>query len=337
MRSPRELIGRGPAIAPLPPAHAEAPARPCVVHLVRAANGPAPFASFLEAVRRCPPGVESDLVLAFKGFRDPAEAEPYLEMASDLSPEALHFSDEGLDLTVYFEAARRLRRHRYCFLNSFSEPLAEGWLGRLDAALALPGVGIVGASGSRGSTRSWMAYVLRLPSAYRGILPPQPVAIQQFMALETARSGVEAPPDTLPRRMRGRMQAILDAPGQTLPFTRFPADHLRTNAFMITHRELAATRLLRVRTKWDAHVMENGRNSITLQLARRGLRTPVVDREGEVYDRDRWHRSRTFCQGGQEGLLVADNQTRLYAEGDADRRRLMSAFAWGPDAEPVAP
>ena len=68
-----------------------------------------------------------------------------------------------------------------------------------------------------------------------------------------------------------------------------------------------------------------------------GMRTLVVARDGAFYDHPEWPVSRTFWQGDQQGLLVADNQTRSYANGSYDRRRLLSAFAWGPEAAPTPP
>jgi hypothetical protein len=320
----------------LPRADADAPDRPCVVHLVRAANGQAPFRAFLDAWSRCPPGRDCELVLAMKGFAEPREAEPYLELARGLSPQALFFSDEGLDLTVYIAAAATLRRGRYCFVNSFAEPLVAGWLARLDSALAQPGVGMVAATGSCASTRSLKMHLLRLPSPYRGVLPEPRAAAAQFMALQG-----ETSPDSGPRNRLHRLRAILDTiyeiPERTLPYESFPEYHLRTNAFMIQHALLAELELPSVRVKHDAHLLENGRNSVTRQVQRRGIRTLVVDRDGVAYDHQQWHRSRTFWQGDQEGLLVADNQTRVYAEADAQRRRLLSGFAWGRDADPSVP
>lgn len=60
----------------------------------------------------------------------------------------------------------------------------------------------------------------------------------------------------------------------------------------------------------------------------------VVDSLGATYDAEHWDRSCTFYQGEQDGLLVADNQTLFYTNGDADRRRLLSTLAWGPHADP---
>ncbi len=329
----RWLGRRDPLTPALPPVEPNGPSRPCVVHLVRAANGLAPFHAFLDAVDRHPPGLECDLVLAMKGFDRARDAEPYLERARHLSPEVLFFGDEGLDLGVYFAAAARLRRNRYCFLNSYSEPLTESWLAKLDMALSQPGVGLAGATGSWASTRSWVAYSLRLPSAYRGVLPDRRVAREGFASIDREREGAER--RSTIGSLRARLSVLSQMPEQILAFEPFPAHHIRTNAFMISHATLAGLSLHPVRDKFDAYLLENGRRSITRQVQRLGLRTVVVDRAGRTYDHKEWHRSRTLWQGAQEGLLVADNQTRSYLAGDVNRRRLLSGFAWGASADPL--
>ncbi len=325
--------------------------RPCIVHIVRAANGPAPFRAFIEAMRRCPPGVDYELVLAMKGFSSPARAEPYMEDAQDLGAELLFFPDTGFDLGVYFAAAARLRRERYCFLNSYSEPLCEGWLVNLDAALLRADVGIAGASGSWNSTRSWILNSLGLPSAYRRWLPSRRTMRVQFAQMDAERaaagpnisSGSVAGEDrslmaglahAATHMPRAALRALSQLVWQTRDFESFPAHHLRTNAFMIAHSTLAQLRLHEVHRKTDAYVLESGRASLTRQVQQMGLRAVVVDREGRLYDQDQWPHSRTFWQGEQEGLLVADNQTRSYQRGGADRRRLLSVLAWGSCADP---
>jgi hypothetical protein len=308
-----------------------------VVHLVRAANGPTPFEAFLEAWDAAPPGRgDWELVLAMKGFAGTQEVERFAAMASRLSPQLLLLNDEGLDLTVYLATAARLRRDRYCFLNSFSAPLAAGWLDLLDAALSRPGVGIVGASGSWASSFSRQAHLLYLPSAYRGVLPPRREALAEFRAIdcevaEAAGAGEMRPGSVVLRKLR----TLARLPGAMLPFQRFPAPHVRTNAFMIRHATLVGLRLPHVCSKRDAYVLEHGRNSLTRQVERAGLRALVVDRGGVAYETSEWDRSRTFWQGEQEGLLVADNQTRRYDDGSAARRMLLSSFAWGERADPA--
>jgi hypothetical protein len=63
----------------------------------------------------------------------------------------------------------------------------------------------------------------------------------------------------------------------------------------------------------------------------------VVDSEGTSFEEIHWARSRTLWQGDQELLLVADNQTRIYARGSLERRRMLSVFAWGRQADPAPP
>jgi hypothetical protein len=312
---------------------------------VRAANRAETFRRFAGALRRCAPGVQYELVLALKGFSEEREAAPYLAEVRDLNPEVLFFPDTGFDLGVYFAAASRLGRSRYCFLNSFAEPLAEGWLAHLETALALSDVGMASATGSWNSPRSWALYSLGLPSPYRGLMPSRGSAREQFAQLDAERepsvagasAGAVAGPSrvagALLRLPRAAVAAVRAMPMQLREFESFPAHHLRTNAFAMAHSTLAELKLHRVIEKSDAYVLESGRDSLTRQVQRRGLRAVVVDRAGGIYDQDEWHRSLTFWQRSQEGLMVADNQTRSYQRGGPERRQMLSTMAWGPSAD----
>ncbi len=300
---------------------------PNVIHLARAANGLAPLRAFADALRRHPFGTDCRLVLALKGFCSSDEARPYLAELADFNPEALFFSDAGLDLGVYLAAAARLRRSRYCLLNSFSVPLVDGWLAKLDTALSRPGVGLVGATGSWTSNRSWIAYSLGLPSAYDGLLPPPSVVRRQMRGLMTAQPSATRSARLEAVRARALALRLL------IEQERFPAPSLRTNAFMVSHETLRLLRLRPIRTKADCLALESGRNGITRQVQRLGLRTLVVDRAGDVFNHRQWDRSFTFWQGAQQGLLVADNRTLLYENGDPALRRVLSSLTWGAHAE----
>ncbi len=324
----------GSAVLPAPAVGSSPDQPPCLIHLVREVNGVDVLRGFADALRAHPPGIPYELVLAMKGFSSSAQAAPYLAAVEDLAPRALFFADRGFDLGVYFASAARLRRNRYCFVNSFARPLVDGWLAKLDAALARPGVGQVGATGVWASGHSWQLYSAGLPSAYRGVLPPPREARRLLREIGAeARDERHATMDVLRARLTllGRLPEIL------LCYEPFPARFLRTNAFMITHAALRELRLLVVRSKADAYALEGSRASITRQLQRRGLSSLVVDRAGAVYEPERWPCSRTLWQGDQEGLLVADNQTLPYANGDFTRRHLLARIAWGPRADPRPP
>jgi hypothetical protein len=270
-----------------------------------------------------------------KGFASEANARAYLAEAEDLAPRVMFFTDPGPDLDLYFAVAALLRRHRYCFVNSFARPLVDGWLCMLDAALAKPGVGQVGATGAWKSGHSWWLYAAGLPSAYRGLMPPVPVARELFRDIDAELKGTEQ--RSAGKVLRKRLGILRELPRTLLRYEPFPARFLRTSSFMITHACLSRLRLPNVHSKSDAHVIEGGRASITSQLRRLGLTSLVVDRRGVAYEPQEWHRSRTLWQGQQEDLLVADNQTHIYANGSFARRQLLSTLAWGAMAEPAPP
>jgi hypothetical protein len=309
-------------------------ARVCLVHLVRAANELAPLRSFLESYRDHSAGVDHNLVLAMKGFESRAAATPALDLAHGLQAEVRFLADEGLDIDSYAHLARELRRERYCFMNSYCTVLADDWLAKLDAALSQPTAGLVGATGSWASPRSQALYARGVPSAYRAVFPDRKWMNRQFRALRRERSEIGRGRPAALRDGMNTWRATIQA---ARSFPPFPSPHLRTNAFMISGHVLARLRLRQARRKLHAYQLESGRNSITRQILRLGLRVLVVDAQGTAFEPDDWHESKTFWQHDQERLLVADNQTEVYDRGDRDRRAMLARYAWGLRADPAAP
>jgi hypothetical protein len=81
--------------------------------------------------------------------------------------------------------------------------------------------------------------------------------------------------------------------------------------------------------KLSALMLESGHDSVTNQLMRLGLRPIMVGRDGTGYEKEEWSTVNVFRQGNQENLLVADNQTDLYAMTDISGRGQLSGLAWG--------
>jgi hypothetical protein len=109
----------------------------------------------------------------------------------------------------------------------------------------------------------------------------------------------------------------------------FPNPHLRTNAFMTSRELMRTVEWPEVRTKVRAWELESGRRGLTRHAWSSGLHTLVVGRDGHGYPPETWPVSRTFRSGEQENLLVADNRTRQWEEGDGDARARLSRLAWG--------
>ena len=91
---------------------------------------------------------------------------------------------------------------------------------------------------------------------------------------------------------------------------------------------------LRIGTKLDAYKFESGKRSLTSRVLESGYRAVIVGADGEIFDKEEWHLSDTFWQAGQQHLMVADNQTRQYAEGTPETKAMLSMQAWGDYSRP---
>jgi hypothetical protein len=318
-----------------------------VVHLVWGPLGTGPLHEFLASYRRHEAGAEHELVVLLNNVPDPLPAKFEAELQG-IEHRLLRTPEPVQDLAAYAHAADRLEHERLCFLNSYSAILAPGWLAKLDHALDQPGTGLVGATGSWASLHSAVLNAFLLPNPYRRVVPRRSIAREQMREIELELDAARAPDDaaaltpelarrTLSGSVISTLRSFRPMPEQLLRFAPFPAYHVRTNAFMLDRSTFAALHMRTLVRKMDAYLLESGRASFTGQVRDMGLRALVVARDGCFYDPPEWPAGRTFWQGDQQGLLVADNQTRSYANGSYDRRRLLSAFAWGPESDPGPP
>lgn len=286
----------------------------CVVHLVRAQNGIEPFKRFLDSYRANPTGIEHNLLVVFKGFARLQDTAAYRELLTSFGHATLDVSDEGFDITAYFAAARQYAsQYRYfCFLNSFSVIQDREWLSKLYDQISQPGIGMVGATGSwhshRGSGLPWLLVGMGV-AAIRHYHLHRDKSIWKRLVLSATASCQHVP-------------FILD-------IDPFPNYHLRTNAFMISSELINKIEIPAIKSKKDAYRFESGKNGLTQQILKLGKKILVVGKNGKGYEMLQWNKSRTFWQAEQENLLVSDNQTRDYQQGNVKRRKRLSSAAWG--------
>jgi len=296
-----------------------------VIHLVRRKNGIEPFKKFLDSYLAHPAGVPHDLVLIFKGFRDDRDITEYVELSKAIPHKRLFTRDYGFDVAPYFQAVKLLDYRYFCFLNSFSRILGEGWLANLRHWVGADGVGLVGTTGSyqsfattnfeRNQRLSTLGPLARLRWRIRHVFS------EVKLRLITLRTSAW----------------ILGTVGLWTParhFPTFPNYHIRTNAFMASRATLRLIRVWPMIFKLSAFLFESGYDSLTNQVIRLGLKPLMVTREGKAHEKEQWHLSNTFRQAMQQDLLVADNQTDAYEKANVEGQIAMSQQAWGPFARP---
>ncbi|WBY07963.1 hypothetical protein PIB19_22430 [Sphingomonas sp. 7/4-4] len=276
---------------------APASGRVGVVQIAFRPYGVEAFEAFFASYRRHSAGLDHDLIIALKGFETPAQAEPFLDLLSGVDFTPIWVPDRGYDIGTYFHVARAHSRPVYCFLNSKSVIVADGWLAALHAHAIRDEIGLAGATAS-------------LESLYSDHL----TALQGEMAGPRWRVAIR--------------RSWLNSLRHRLRYPPFPNPHLRTNAFMVREDVWRRVRRGRMISRRDASQFENGWRSITRQVTAMGLDVVVVGRDGRAYKQPEWPMSNTFWQGEQENLLVADNQTEKYAVADFPGRAALNALAW---------
>jgi hypothetical protein len=311
-----------------------------VFYLCRFAEGERPIRRFVDSYRAHPAGLEHDLHVIFKGFPSTTARGAARALFADLPFHAIELEDEGYDIGSYFAAAALVTNPRLIFFNSFTELLADDWLKKFDDALNLPGVGLVGATGSWQSPRS--LYVARVKRGLNWVRHPFDYLnyLGCVRAEPSANDGDRAPPRSgmagdarsvytrqMLRRLAGSVYDLLRF-DHYLHYAPYPNPHIRTNAFMIERGRFLALRASSFRTKFGVYKFESGRQSLTQQVVKQGLRSVVVDHDGRIYDMADWKLSSTYWIDQQANLIAADNRTRDYSEGSEEFRARLQAHAW---------
>jgi hypothetical protein len=117
----------------------------CAVFLAWTPLGVEPVERFIESYREHAAGTEHQLVLALAG--PGSDRTPWQRAFAAVEHVELEVGG-SIDLDRYREIVERLIAEHYCFVNTESVVLADGWLGHLERALLAPGVGIVATTGS---------------------------------------------------------------------------------------------------------------------------------------------------------------------------------------------
>lgn len=312
-----------------------------VVHLVGwGPMGTQPLRSFVQAYRRHAPGAEHELVVVLNGVAGELEQgsgesarTALLHELEGVKHRLLELPQPVQDLEAYFLIAESLEHDRLCFLNSHSQPAVDGWLERLRGVEREPGVGVVGATASWASQGSHTRCLAGLGGPYAGVYEDRDLMRRVF----APHASLSDHDDGGSGGLAPRVHAAWQLAQELWRFPRFPAPHLRTNAFLLERQLMLRLRGGHATSKTDAYRLESGRRSLTRRIEHSGLRVVVAGRDGIAYESRDWPNSQTFWQGSQDNLIVADNQTRAYEAADFEVRRALSMHAWGRWAAPTGP
>jgi len=300
-----------------------------VIYLFRFAEGESPVSRFLESYSKYPAGIDHDFYVVFKGFPDQAALAVGRALFANVSFTPIELDDSGYDVGSYLNAAKIVSNNHLIFLNTFSQIRCKNWLRSFDRALRISNVGLVGATGSwQANTSSYEAAIANLlkyewRSQSARILPKGWVR----------RLRLDQADDVMYRRVhkltvKRLILAPLEYAQRFYEYGRFPNPHIRTNAFMIERKQFLSLKFPAFVSKQDVYKFESGRKSLTRQILASGLRPVVVGGDGTMYEISEWRSSSTFWTNEQDNLIIEDNRTAAYAQGERSFRTKLENFAW---------
>lgn len=338
-----------------------------LVYLNRNAEGSEPVTRFVESYKKYSPGIAHEFITIYKGFSDDglSAAESLMDGVAH-AHRAIRVDDAMTDIDSYLIAAKaHADIDAFCFLNTFSEINCDNWLLHLSNALQTEDVGIVGASASYESLLNssklidkvlWFCDRGRLPydesfhSQYMVYIDAEkPRWIEPLLGVKrpTGDEIIKRPPDlSFLEAFDAEFEDYWDtitAVGtgdrsycQVVP--AFPNPHIRSNAFMIRREHLLPFCHRRsLMTKIESYLFESGWHGLTRTLLSQGLNALVVNADGDTFELQNWPKSRTFRMGGQQKLMVHDNQTRKFDSCGNLQRMIMAHMTWGSQSTYPSP
>ena len=274
-----------------------------VIYLAWLPYGVSYLKDFLKSYSNNSSGHKHKLVFILNGieFSEKKMIDEFKELihAADIPDFEIIGFEKGQDIEIYQKVSEILHADYFLFLNTYSQFKKENWL-KYYVQNWNEKVGLIGATGS-------------YASYYSSII-------------ELTKFGLKYAP--VSQKFRSMKYMIKMFMFQRNKFKRFPAPHVRTNAFFISRKIFRSLEKVSVENKMQAYYFENGKSSLTMQILALGYKCLIIDKFGKSYDIPEWHKSNIFWTGNQDNLLISDNQTKKYDNSTENEKKLLRTIAW---------
>lgn len=247
---------------------------------------------FLTSYSKYKSGKKHQLLICFKGFCEKKETRKWQKI---INYEFIDFFENeeknDYDIGSYFRIAEKFENRIILFLDTHTRMNCDNWLKIfLDN---FKDKRLIGATGSYASISSQF-----LNFYYR-----------QYSKFQQFRWGLQ----------------------HLKKFKLFPNPHLRTTAFMLRGSDIIKLNFNRNKfvKKIETNFFESGRNSITIQLQKKGYEIGIVNSDKNFFKIKDWKLSETYCLGEQSKLVFIDNRTDEYKFSSNKERIKMRKFCWG--------
>ena len=121
---------------------------------------------FLNSYRCKPAGINHSFCVIFKGFENNVDLEKARTLFNSIPYQPVFLADNSFDIGAYIEWAKMVKEDLICVFNTASEILAPDWLRKLAVNLAMPDVGLVGATSSYESLKDYNSAFHAFPNIH---------------------------------------------------------------------------------------------------------------------------------------------------------------------------
>ncbi|WP_440653615.1 hypothetical protein [Candidatus Pelagibacter sp. HIMB1506] len=247
---------------------------------------------FLDKYNQFSSGLDHDLLICFKQFRDKNLIEDWKKKISN---PFIEFDDSNqpndFDIGSYIRIAKAFPERYTLFLDTHTRPNSDNWL-KIFANHYKP-KSILGATASYSSLSS------------------------QFLNLYYKQH-------TIFQQIRWGLNHLINV-------QLFPNPHIRTTAFFILAKDLVDLNfdISGFTKKIATNYFEGGRKGLSNKLKKNGFELLLVNSDNNVFSVSQWPKSETYCLDNQDKLLFIDNRTEEYKNSDELTKKKMAKFTWG--------
>lgn len=264
---------------------------PLVVYLAYRPYGSDLLKQFVNNYNFYKSGYDHDLLICFKEFNKQT-----MNLWSSYIPNNfIKFFDKhnvnDFDIGSFFRIAEKFPNRLILFLNSFAKPKVNNWLKIFVENYHEKS--IVGSHGVYASLSS-MFFKFQIKN------------ISKFQSIKYG------------------LKHLIYCP-------LFPNPHIRTTNFLIKSCDFLSLNVNRKKfdKKIETNYFESGRNSISVQLRKKGFDLYVVNSDNKRFAISEWPNSDTFALGKQSKLVISDHRTAFYEKLSAQKKKEMQKIYWG--------
>ena len=250
--------------------------------------------NFLKKYKRNTPGTKHTLLICLKLIHK-NELKKIIKIINDyIKSTKKIFIDPSkfndFDLGSYYRVAKKFKNHKIIFLNSHSQPEKKNWLKKINYFANKKT--IVGFTASF-SSRATNSFKRNQNDNY-------------FTFLKNIIFSY-------------------------IYFPRFPNPHIRTTGFGIYGSDFIEfiNKSRKIKSKFDAHVLESGKNGLSNFFIKKGYKIHVVNSTPQKFSLNSAQKSDTYFMNNQKKLLMSDNHTRLFLSYNSIKKKNAIKRVWG--------